>query len=82
MGERDVCGGQLMGIGQDEQAKMVALERRRKEAGSTLLLEAVQGGFIVQRPCVDYGSPTREVVSSPEALVATVQRWAKEATER
>lgn len=74
--------GMAMGM-VDEKAKEAALERRRKEAESQLYLVAVKGGFIIQRPDPDYrGEPEREVVGSVDALVATVQRWAKERTER
>lgn len=46
-------------------------------------VEAVKGGFIVQRPAIDYCGPgEREVVHSVDGLVAVVQRWAKDATER
>ena len=72
MGERDnpMMGGTGAG-----------LSRRMRD--THLTIEALTGGFVVVSQGPTYEEiPRREVVSSPEALVAVVQRWAKEATER
>lgn len=57
---------------------------RRREYTVTQQLEvlALPGGFIV-RAHDDHGEKNvREIVSSPEALVAVVTKWAREAHER
>lgn len=79
MRESNLVDAGMMNQALNEKALALA-QRRGPEP--TLYVEAVRGGFIVVTPHPDFGGPIREVVQSPEALVATVQRWAKEATDR
>lgn len=76
-----------VGMGQDLacDAKLQAYQaERRRDYQVTQVLEvvALPGGFIVHARD-DHGEKNRrEVVSTPDALVAIVQRWAREAGEK
>lgn len=67
----------------DEQnAKMLAATTQLgHRPPPSVAIEAVPGGFIMTRDRY-WNNERREVVSSPDALVAIVQRWAREAHER